>query len=97
MRALILNDRKKLAPWGINDKLTNTKRTAYDWLPIHELNTAEVFATIAQAGQQPHAMYAKGNERLSCVFCIFGSKGDIARGMAGKGRRFLTPVLPASV
>jgi 3'-phosphoadenosine 5'-phosphosulfate sulfotransferase (PAPS reductase)/FAD synthetase len=62
------------------DGLSRAGRTAYDWLPIHTLSTADVFAMIAAAGQTPHWAYAKGNERLSCVFCIYGSKGDLARG-----------------
>lgn len=59
---------------------TNTRREWWDWLPIHNLTTAEVFQTIADAGQKPHHAYALGNERLSCVFCIFGSPRDLANG-----------------
>lgn len=55
-------------------------RSWYEWLPIHDMPTAEVFATIARAGQKPHWAYAAGNERLSCVFCIMGSARDIAHG-----------------
>lgn len=55
-------------------------RTAFTWLPIFDMTTAQVFATIAQAGQQPHWAYAAGNERLSCVFCIMGSRTDLANG-----------------
>jgi 3'-phosphoadenosine 5'-phosphosulfate sulfotransferase (PAPS reductase)/FAD synthetase len=49
-------------------------RDWFDWLPIHELSVAQVFAEIAGAGQEPHWAYAAGNERLSCVFCIMGSR-----------------------
>lgn len=55
-------------------------RDWYEWLPIHALTTEEVFATIRGAGQLPHWAYRAGNERLSCVFCIMGSKRDIANG-----------------
>lgn len=51
-------------------------REWWEWLPVHELTTSEVFATIAGAGETPHPAYAAGNERLSCMFCILGSAGD---------------------
>jgi 3'-phosphoadenosine 5'-phosphosulfate sulfotransferase (PAPS reductase)/FAD synthetase len=51
-------------------------REWYDWLPIHELTTAQVFESIAAAGQQPHWAYAAGMTRLSCCFCIMGSRAD---------------------
>lgn len=63
-----------------NERATIPGRTWFDWHPIAELTREEVFATIAGAGQEPHAAYALGNDRLSCVFCIMGSKGDIANG-----------------
>lgn len=40
----------------------------------------EVFATISEAGQEPHYAYALGNERLSCVFCIMASRNDLKNG-----------------
>lgn len=55
-------------------------RTWYEWLPIHHLTTAEVFETIADAGESPHPAYGLGNERLSCVFCIMGSANDARNG-----------------
>lgn len=55
-------------------------RAWFDWAPIHAMTTVEVFATIAAAGQEPHPAYAAGNQRLSCVFCIMGSKNDLALG-----------------
>jgi hypothetical protein len=30
--------------------------------------------------KEPHPAYAAGNERLSCVFCIMGSRNDLAHG-----------------
>ena len=63
-----------------NNRLSKAGREVYDWLPIHEWDVSEVFDAIARAGQQPHPAYALGNERLSCVFCIFGSDGDLANG-----------------
>nr|WP_241667676.1 phosphoadenosine phosphosulfate reductase family protein [Pseudomonas caspiana] len=48
--------------------ISNSVLTWYEWLPIHDMRTTEVFAAIEVAGQEPHYAYALGNDRLSCVF-----------------------------
>lgn len=68
--------RKAFSRMGIS----NSVLTWYEWLPVHDMKAEEVFGIIAAAGQQPHYAYAEGNERLSCVFCLFGSKGDLRNG-----------------
>lgn len=60
--------------------ISNSVLTWYEWLPIHEMKTDQVFATIRNDGQKPHYAYALGNERLSCVFCIMASRGDLRNG-----------------
>lgn len=60
--------------------ISNSVHTWYEWLPVHDLSTAQVFAVIEDDGQEPHYAYALGNDRLSCVFCIMGSKSDIVNG-----------------
>ncbi|MDK9702472.1 MAG: phosphoadenosine phosphosulfate reductase family protein [Sulfuritalea sp.] len=80
LRAAESHGRAKLAVWKRNERNSIAGRDWYDWLPIHGLSTAEVFALIAAAGQQPHWAYAAGNERLSCVFCIMASGRDLANG-----------------
>lgn len=77
LRASESTARYKALPWALNEEQTNRRRTWYDWLPVHHLFTAEVFALIASAGEQPHYAYALGNERLSCLFCIYGSENDL--------------------
>lgn len=64
----------------LNERNTTRDRTWYDYLPIQDLTEAEVFATIATAGQMPHYAYSLGNKRLSCVFCILSSQSDLANG-----------------
>ena len=66
----------------LNARLSKAGRTVEDWLPIHDWDVSQVFDTIAAAGQKPHYAYALGNERLSCVFCIFGSPNDLRNGAA---------------
>lgn len=60
--------------------ISNSVLTWYEWLPIHDLSIAEVFTKIGAAGQSPHWAYREGNDRLSCVFCIYGSKNDLKNG-----------------
>lgn len=68
--------RKEFSQMGIS----NSVHTWYEWLPVHELSTVEIFDTIEQAGQKPHYAYELGNDRLSCVFCIMASKKDLRTG-----------------
>lgn len=72
--------RAKRAAFHRNDRDSNSVLTWYEWLPIHDLLTGDVFETIRGAGQEPHYAYAKGNDRLSCVFCMMASKGDLRNG-----------------
>lgn len=69
--------RKKKNPFRLNKRQTNSKRTWYEWLPIHELTTAEVFQAIKDAGQVPFWTYSEGLTRKSCSFCIMSSKDDL--------------------
>jgi len=80
IRAQESRGRAKQIQFRKNDRGSVAGRTWYEWLPIHKLNTEQVFKTIHDAGQLPHWAYAAGNERLSCVFCIMGSKRDLENG-----------------
>lgn len=80
MRAAESSARAKKRPWGEHPAHGAAGRTWHDWLPIHDLSTAEVLATVRGAGQELHPAYALGNERLSCVFCLFGSANDLRNG-----------------
>jgi 3'-phosphoadenosine 5'-phosphosulfate sulfotransferase (PAPS reductase)/FAD synthetase len=72
--------RAKKPVLATNKRLSKAGRNVLDWLPVHDWSTAQVFESIAAAHQQPHPAYALGNDRLSCVFCIFGSPGDLQNG-----------------
>ncbi len=72
--------RKKAPTWSRSARGSKAGRSWFEWLPIHHLTTAEVFATIAAAGETPHYAYALGNDRLSCIFCILGSPKDARNG-----------------
>ena len=70
-------DRAKRSIIARNARGSVAGREWWTWLPIHDLTTDEVFATIARAGQAPHWAYAAGMSRLSCVFCIMASRSDL--------------------
>lgn len=73
---------------GKNDGLAAAGRSAWNWLPIFDLQTLDVWCVIRAAGEMPHYAYSNGNHRLSCVFCIMGSKNDIALGAKARPELF---------
>lgn len=77
MRADESSSRAKLTTFKLNAGNSKAGREWYDWLPIHDLTTAEVFGRIAAAGQEPHAVYALGMTRFSCCFCVMASEHDL--------------------
>ncbi|MFT2721655.1 phosphoadenosine phosphosulfate reductase family protein [Deinococcus sp. A31D244] len=80
MRAQESSARAKKPAWAPHAEHGTAGRSWYDWLPIHDMSTADVLRTVADADQQLHPAYALGNDRLSCVFCLFGSAGDLRNG-----------------
>lgn len=88
IRAQESTQRAKASVFHRYESGSKAGRSWYEWAPIHDMSTLEVFATIAAAGQEPHPAYAAGNERLSCVFCIMGSPNDIARGAVARPALF---------
>ncbi|WP_084332738.1 phosphoadenosine phosphosulfate reductase domain-containing protein [Marinobacterium jannaschii] len=80
LRAQESPGRAKRQLFKIDRRGFNSVAHWYEWLPIHELSTPEVFATITQDGQKPHYAYSLGNQRLSCVFCMMASENDLRNG-----------------
>lgn len=62
---------------NLNKKNTVAFRTSYDWWPIAHWSTPEVWEYLNAHGSAGHPAYASGNDRLSCMFCIFGSRSDL--------------------
>ena len=79
MRASESPARSKRASWQMNVRNSKAGREWFDWLPIHGLETEDVFRIIRRAGQSPHWAYAAGMSRLSCSFCILASRADLGR------------------
>ena len=91
MRADESARRAKREPVKANDRGSAAGRHWLDWLPIHHLTEAQVFETIAAAGQRPHWVYRVGMSRCSCSFCIMASRDDLRRAAR------LRPALAAEV
>jgi 3'-phosphoadenosine 5'-phosphosulfate sulfotransferase (PAPS reductase)/FAD synthetase len=72
--------RGKRPEFSVNTRETNSKRSVWEWLPIHALLVDQVWALIEKSGVKRHFAYDLGNERLSCVFCIMGSTNDCQNG-----------------
>ena len=79
MRAEESPARARKAPWRRNDRMSVAGREVFDWLPVFDLSTDDVFRVIRTAGQSPHWAYAAGMSRLSCSFCILASRADLRR------------------
>lgn len=77
LRAEESSGRAKKPTFKINNTQTNSKRKWYDWLPIHNLTTQEVFDGIQAEGQKPFWVYEAGMTRKSCCFCIMASEDDL--------------------
>ena len=72
-------DRARRIPWHRNERMSVAGREVFDWLPVFEFATQDVFRVIAEAGQSPHPVYSFGLTRCSCSFCIFASRSDPRR------------------
>lgn len=71
-------NRAKAEPEKRQNKLTSkTHRTeGFDWLPILDWTKDEVIALHAERDFPLHEAY-QTNSRVSCMFCILGSKADL--------------------
>lgn len=72
--------RSKKSPFKINPELSRAGREVWDWMPIFELSTDQVFSIIEKTGQQPFWIYGAGNHRMSCVLCVLADENDIRNG-----------------
>lgn len=63
--------RSKKKKFVLNTNLTTKKRKVFDYLPIHNWTSKEVWKVIKDNKLPYHFAYDLGMPRLSCVFCIF--------------------------
>ncbi|MDR6218280.1 phosphoadenosine phosphosulfate reductase family protein [Deinococcus soli (ex Cha et al. 2016)] len=69
--------RAKVDPFYLERRLCTKGRRWYKAAPLFLLGEEEVFSVIAASGFERHVAYDLGNDRLSCMFCIMGCKGDL--------------------
>ena len=71
--------RRKCPVFDFDRRASNGRRHVDTWLPIHSLTTAEVWQVIDRSGVPHHPAYDAGMPRLSCSFCILGSRSALVR------------------
>lgn len=76
MRSQEGEQRAKAEALRVRKHVKTKDRTIWEWLPIKEMLTHEVYRAIKEAGQEPHPVYYKGMTRLSCKVCVCASKED---------------------
>lgn len=79
--------RQKKQSFCQNESLTTKSRQVFDWLPIHDWSTQQVWDTIKTNKLPFHYAYSLGMPRLSCVFCIFSPFDALV--LAGRHNRKL--------
>lgn len=76
MRAQESNGRAKMDKFKQNASMTNSKRTVYDWLPIHSWSEEKIYAYLAEREIPLHPVY-QYLRRFSCRLCIYMTKEDV--------------------
>lgn len=63
----------------VNDKLRSVKlkTTGYDWFPIIGYKLEEIWLTHQKFNFPRHPAYDRGMDRISCAYCVLGSKNDL--------------------
>lgn len=70
--------RAKMPTASENIKLSARGCYGLNWNPIITWSTAEVFSYLKEQNHPLHEAYSKyGSSRVSCAFCIMGSKNDL--------------------
>lgn len=70
--------RKVAQPLNLNATASNkTRREVWDWYPIHDWTTEDVWADIRESGLPYAWPYDAGMTRLSCSLCVLASEADL--------------------
>lgn len=69
--------RRKALPLEVDEALTIKGRKVWTWRPVLGLTLPQVWARIKASGIPAHPLYDQDLTRLSCIFCVFGSKRDL--------------------
>ena len=60
-------ERAKRDPWRRNERMSVAGREVYDWLPVFDLTTEDIFRVIDEAGQSPHGCQFRGYHKALMV------------------------------
>jgi len=77
IRAQESDARAAKLPFQVDTRATNGKRHVDLYYPIFTWSLEQVWQRIRQSGVRHHEAYDLGMSRLSCCFCIMGSKPDL--------------------
>lgn len=70
--------RAKMPVISAQPKLTRRGASGWNWNPIIQWPTEDVFTYLAAKGEALHEAYTRyGSTRVSCTFCIMGSIADL--------------------
>lgn len=70
--------RAKKTPFEFDKSASNmTKREVYNWFPVFEWSTEDVWTYIHASGVRYHKAYDLGMKRLSCCFCVMADKNSL--------------------
>lgn len=70
--------RAKKPGFRSKDSASTQSRQVDEWYPIFGWPEEQVWDTIAESKVPHHQAYDHGMRRLSCVFCVFAPKADLA-------------------
>jgi len=77
IRAEESTDRANEVPYRFEERASNGRRHVDRWYPIYRWTEDEVWADIRASGVPYHRAYDLGMPRLSCAFCIYGSRSSL--------------------
>lgn len=69
--------RAKKRIFEFDQSASNSRRSVYNYLPIFNWRTEQVWERIKESGVEHHKAYDLGMPRLSCVFCIFAPEAAL--------------------
>lgn len=70
--------RAKMPVAHVQPKLSSRQVTGYNWNPIIDWPTSDVYAYLEQQNEPLHEAYRVwGSTRVSCAFCIMGAGNDL--------------------
>ncbi|MEU7822959.1 phosphoadenosine phosphosulfate reductase family protein [Catellatospora sp. NPDC049133] len=71
--------RAAMTPFEVMARWTSRNREVWQWLPLHDWTTDQVWHRIRSAGTPVHPVYSYGLSRASCSLCVLASIPDLMR------------------